>query len=204
MLSDLRSLSRPSLPAAEVRSGRIGGILAVGGLLVAGALLSPVHPAVVDGESMTPTLHPGQVVLCSRDGGDGELRRGDVVLLRRGREVYVKRIFALGGERFWQTSGLGGAPASMRGCYPSLLTVGQQIGPGRQRFPRLRFQQVAVPRDSVYVVGDGNNSVDSRAWGAVPKEQLLGRVVFPALQRKAVDLEPAVFSSLPRRPAARS
>jgi signal peptidase I len=199
MLSGLRSLPRPLGPGL-VLPRRISSLLGGGALLIAAALASPVHPAIVSGESMTPALQPGQVVLCSRDGGSGELKRGDVVLLRRHGQVYIKRIFAMGGERFWQTSGFGGAKPSVSGSYPSLLTVGTSIRAWQRRYPRFRFDPVTVPRDSVYVVGDGNSSEDSRVWGAVPKEQLLGHVVFPTLTRMPSGREPAVFTALPRRP----
>jgi signal peptidase I len=175
---------------------RLRTVSASGALLVGAALGSPLRPAIVSGESMTPTLRSGQVILCSRDGRSEELHRGDVILFRRDGEVCVKRVFALGGDRFWQTQGF-----TARGNVPSLLAVGMRVTAWRQRYPRFRFQQVTVPEGTVYVVGDGLSSVDSRAWGAVPSEHVLGRVVFPALDREPADREPAVWTSLPPRPA---
>jgi signal peptidase I len=164
-------------------------------LLVGVALGSPLRAAIVSGESMTPTLRPGQFILSYRDGRKDAIRRGDVVLLRYRGQVYVKRVFAVGGDRFWKTSGMGAADT-----FPSLLPVGQRVEAWRERYPLFRFQQVRVPHDQFYVVGDGQSSIDSRFWGAVPREEVVGRVVFPTIGQPPEDREPAVWTALPVRP----
>lgn len=52
--------------------------------------------SVVKGKSMEPTFHDGQVVLVGKGGLlFGALKRGDVVVFTRGRDLLVKRVLAL-------------------------------------------------------------------------------------------------------------
>jgi signal peptidase I len=105
------------------------------------------------GDSMTPTLRPGDRVLILRRCARRSIRVGDVVVFwppaqfehfgealgRRGEQVLVKRVTALPGQY---------APD------------GQQVPAGR-----------------VYVRGDGPNSVDSRSFGPIAVDSVVGVVV---------------------------
>lgn len=52
--------------------------------------------SVVRGKSMEPTFHDGQVILVGKGGLlFGPLKRGDVVMIKRGKELLVKRVVAL-------------------------------------------------------------------------------------------------------------
>src|SRR6266540_6228653 len=70
-------------------------LLGVAGLVVA-ARRARLEPVLVQGNSMRPTLDPGQRIAVGpvRD----TLRRGEVVLLRRGGLEMVKRVVGLPGE----------------------------------------------------------------------------------------------------------
>lgn len=100
----------------------------------------------------------------------GTPQRGDVVAFRHERSapsVYLKRIIGLPGDRVEITRGvvrLNGAPL---------------------REPYVRFRddrsaaQTIVPPGAYYVLGDNRaNSDDSRAWGFVTGDDLIGRAVF--------------------------
>lgn len=181
---------RARRPAAS----RLTLISKVGALLIGAALLSPLRPAVVVGSSMSPTLEPGQVVWCER-GSQLALRRGDVVLARVDGDVCVKRVFAVGGDHFWKTWG-----ASRDESMPQLLDVGAPVGPWHRRYPSFQFHEERVPSGMVYLVGDGISSVDSRKYGPVTTEALIGRVIYPRVPRNLDTCEPSVWSSLPSRP----
>jgi signal peptidase I len=186
----------PSEPASASRLTRIAG---VGAALIGAALLSPVRPAVVVGTSMTPTLAPGQVVWCHRASGEPPLRRGDVVLARVNGSICVKRVFAVGGDRFWKTWG-----AYRDENLPQLLNVGTPLRPWKKRYPLFRFDEDRVPFGTVYLLGDGVNSEDSRSYGPVATEAVVGRVVFPRVPLNLKVCAPSVWSALPYRPAART
>lgn len=95
------------------------------GLLWAVAVLRPFRIAVA-GESMRPTLEPGDWLIAVRPR---RIRRGRVVVLRRpdlGIEV-VKRVAALPGEE-----GLGWDEYLVLGDNPAHSTDGRSFGPVRR------------------------------------------------------------------------
>lgn len=121
--------------------------------------------AVVKGDSMLPTYHDGQIVLVNRLYRlVSPLRPGDVVLVRKGHEVLIKRVGYVAGDTidgrsawsFYRVSEYFDAvPAS--GASPPLLRV---------------------PPGYVVVLGDNKSiSDDSRSFGPVAVRDVLGRVV---------------------------
>jgi len=125
----------------------------------------------VYGQSMEPSLHTNERLvvekLSYRFHGP---RRGDIVVLHDptgGPELLIKRVVGLSGERVTMSDGrvaIDGAP--LEEPYLSQPTLGQ----GRSWL---------VPPLSVFVMGDNRGaSRDSRVFGPVPMEQLVGRAVF--------------------------
>ncbi len=127
----------------------------------------PLH--VVTG-SMTPTLRPGEHVLAWKLGAHGtHWHRGDVVSIRQdGADPLVKRIVALGGDRVGIRDG-------------RLVVDGHVVHEDYadpQRIDSVFFGPVDVPAGHVFVLGDDRrNSRDSRVFGAVPVDDVEGRVV---------------------------
>jgi len=199
----MRVVSSPRIAkwacAGRPPAPRLTAIAKVGALLIAGAVLSPIRPAVIVGSSMSPTLQPGQVVLCARTSQPASLHRGDVVLAQVDGDVCVKRVFAVGGDHFWKTWGQSRDETS-----PQLLDVGTPLAPWKERYPGFKFHRVRIPVGMVYLVGDGINSVDSRQYGPVATSSLIGRVVYPRAPRNLEICEPSVWSSLPIRPLDRT
>jgi signal peptidase I len=103
----------------------------------------------VEGTSMQPTLQPGDRVLVRRRRG--QPARGSVVVLPKpaGTEEHwvIKRVAALPGDP---------VPAPVRPAVGGAATV----PPGR-----------------LVVLGDNRHSTDSRRWGFVPVDQVVGSVV---------------------------
>lgn len=175
---------------------RLAGLALFGLLAVAAAWNAPMHLAVVSGKSMSPTLSPGQPMVYSKLGPkDPPLRRGDIVVVRLGGVVCVKRILALGNERFW-TQRLD------QDDY-LILDPHQPISRWRARFPELVYVQYHVPAGHLFVVGDNILSIDSRQLGPVLEADVLGRVVFPGTAPKPAD-ETAVYCSMPAPPRHRA
>jgi len=130
-----------------------------------------VEPFYVPSESMNPTLRPGDSVLAAKFAYRlADPRRGALVVFESptdANEVLMKRVVGLAGDTVEVRDGVlfvnGDRKAEPYVDYG--LTDSTFFGPAR------------VPRDHVFVMGDNrSNSKDSRSFGAVPEDDLLGRV----------------------------
>jgi signal peptidase I len=121
----------------------------------------------VHGQSMKPNLHPGQRLIIEKVSYrlHGP-RRGDIVVIRlEGYDVpLIKRIVGLPGE----TIEVRDNRAYIDG---SLLTEDYLRG-----IDQRNYGPVVVPPRHVFVMGDNRNvSNDSRAFGSVRFDQIVGR-----------------------------
>lgn len=175
-------------PPAKPRKSPLAQVvewLVVVAVAVACALLVQtfvVKQFAVSGNSMLSTLHNGDRVLVNRLSYRlHEPNRGDVVVLKRfdvenTERDLIKRVIGLPGETI-----------EIRDCevyidgrlllepYLDPLEV-PCTSPGQQN-------PYVVPEDEVFVMGDNrDNSGDSRSFGAVPYDLLIGRafvVIWP-------------------------
>jgi signal peptidase I len=195
---ELPALRRPE---ADPGPGRL--LLEIPLLLVAAGVIALVVKAFlaqaffIPSESMEPQLATGDRVVVSRLSYElHEPRRGDVVVfddpaqpevvdksllpVRLGREALealglvqprgrelIKRVVALPGETVWGQDGrvvIDGRP--LREPYLSDVDITDDFPP------------VRVPVDHVFVMGDSRrNSKDSRRFGPVPEELVVGRAI---------------------------
>ena len=173
MQPDTVAGSNPAQGSVHRVPVRLARLMAVGAALLAVVHLSPVRMGVVVGGSMEPALKPGQLFLYDRHPPrPGTLRAGDLVLVHLRGETCLKRVFALGGERFWAICA--------RGPRPTILTPLRgraSMERWRKRFPALVFRESRVPRGMLFVMGDNVTSYDSRQLGPVPMTEVEGRVV---------------------------
>lgn len=120
--------------------------------------------------SMTPTLQVGDRVLAVKFAYRlGEPERGDLAVFEApDGEINIKRIVALGGDSVEIRDGM--------------LQVNREV----KREPYVDYESAdstffgprRVPEGTVFVLGDNRtNSIDSRSYGPVPEEDLLGEVV---------------------------
>ena len=141
----------------------------------------PMRPGVVIGQSMAPSFRGGQVFLMSPLRNPHALKRGDVVVLKVGRETYIKRVRALPGDSVWGVDweDTDGRPDYLVSDAEELARLLRLAG----RVPAMgHVVEVKVPPGRVFVVGDAiTNSHDSRHFGPVPLEAVKGRVVLPSL-----------------------
>lgn len=126
----------------------------------------------VNGDSMEPTLHDGELVMYTRAGCTW--RRGDVVSVRiLSGEYYVKRIIAVEGDTIDIRDGhvyLNGE--ALKEPYLACETQAQT---GPVRYP------LEIQPGQVFVMGDNREvSMDSRSFGVVGKGQIKGRLWFRA------------------------
>ncbi len=133
----------------------------------------------IPSESMRPTLEIGNFIVVDRTAYDlhlpftrhslattGEPERGQVVVFDHpndGVTLLVKRLIAVPGDRVRIRDGrvhVNGQRVCMPDCKP--VTAGA-------------FDFV-VPPENFFVMGDNReNSADSRVWGFLPREYLVGR-----------------------------
>ena len=129
-----------------------------------------LRPLTVSSTSMEPTLCPGDRVLVNLwSPGLDDLSRGDLVALRPGRSEVpvVKRVIGLPGDE-----------VAIR---DALLYVNDDLVDepyvDHKSIDALFYGPVVVPGDRFLVMGDARaTSVDSRAYGPVPEDRLLGSI----------------------------
>ena len=149
----------------------------------------------VEGSSMEPGLHDGQYVLVNKavyfkinlatlgkylpfiDAGDSPERflfrapnRGDVVVFRFPRDPsrdFIKRIIGVPGDTVEVVNGV----VRVNG----VLLEEPFVNPES----RSDFELQVVPAGNYFVLGDNRgNSSDSRSWGFVPEENIIGKAIF--------------------------
>lgn len=166
--------------AARIEGKRTLAFLAM--CAVIAALVAPVRPGVVLGESMAPSFHSGQVFLKTSVADPEALRPGDVVLLAVNGEVFLKRVYALPGETVWTFESASPGRVLRRIVPPvevaALRAVTARVGGD------IQLDRMTVPEQHVFVLGDSpSNSYDSRHFGPVPWEAIEGRVIVSRLFR---------------------
>ena len=124
--------------------------------------------SVVNGDSMEPTLHSGDLVLYLRVGQKYE--RGDVVSVRiPSGEYYVKRIIAMEGD----TIDLRDGCVYLNG---ELLEEPYIMGETLEQAGTIRYP-FRLQRGQIFVMGDNREvSMDSRSFGVVGRGQIKGKL----------------------------
>jgi signal peptidase I len=181
--------------------------LALGALAVLGRRLARLEPVLVAGDSMRPTLLPGQRVAVGPL--DRPPRRGDLVVVRRRPDAFgglelVKRVVGLPGERVRLVAGR----LEVDGLAVAEPYLDATPG-GRARSTGARSTgarpsgdlDLRLGEDQYLLLGDHRAaSTDGRDFGPVPAAALAGRVRFaywpprrlpdPARMPRSVQLRP--------------
>lgn len=162
-------------------------------------LRSFVLPYRVDGSSMTPYLMNGERLFVNRTSyahldtntlwnllpwedrhGTADLfpfsapQRGDIIVLQPpvpSAEPYIKRVIGLPGERITFADGL---------VFIDGRALTEDYIQGAITFcGRSPFCSTAIPPGAVFVLGDNRaNSADSRVFGIVPYDHIIGKAIF--------------------------
>ena len=174
------------------------GIVGMVGLVSVRVFL--FEPYRIPAASMAPTLPIGAYIVV--DKRFGEVARGDVLVFEypQDRSIdYVKRVIGLPGEQIElrkQVVYIDGSPLESSFVEEATWTDSQcrgnqarlyEEGDGAQTWQVLRstaglsrladFGPTQIPADRYFVLGDNrDNSADSRIWGTVPADHLVGRL----------------------------
>ena len=127
------------------------------------------EPFRIPSQSMAPTLRPGDQTLVNKLSGKTP-HRGDLVAFHAPRtgEILLKRVVAVGGDTVGLEDGV-------------LVVDGRKVREpyaDPDAIDSVYFGPVRVRPGTVFVMGDNRaNSDDSRDFGAVPTDRIIGRAV---------------------------
>ncbi len=153
------------------------------------------EPFVVNGASMDPTFATGQFLIVDRLSYRFESpKRGDVIVFRYPNQpstYYIKRIIGLPGETVSIKNG--NISISAKNSTTTVAIDEPYIDSSHRSFDDL----IAPLNDSQYfVMGDNRReSSDSRAWGPLPKEMIIGRPAVRLLPLTKLSIYPGEHNS---------
>jgi signal peptidase I len=163
-------------------------VLAV--IIVVPIRLFVAQPFVVEGESMHPTFESGNYLIVDElTYHFAQPRRGDVVIFKypgdpTGKTFYIKRIIGLPGE----TVHINHGQTTITKTDGTTLTLDESYIVDEDA---TYTQDSTLGSDQYFVMGDNRpRSSDSRVWGPVPRNDLIGRAYIRLLP-------PTVFGVLP-------
>lgn len=155
-------------------------------VIVALAIVIPIRyflfqPFIVRGESMLPSFYPNDYLIIDeisyRFHNPG---RGDVIIFKYPKDPsqrFIKRIIGLPGETVEINDG---KIIISQNNQNQILDEKTYIPDPANTYGNLR---IVLSSNEYFVLGDNRNfSSDSRRWGAVPRENIIGKVflrVFP-------------------------
>lgn len=149
--------------------------------LIAFLIVVPIRafvfqPFVVRGQSMEPTFHNLDYLIVSEISYRlGQPQRGDVVVLKNPnnlRQKFIKRIIGLPGEKVIIRNG----KVIIEKNNKRFVLEESYLPPGTKTSGNL---EILLKENQYFVLGDNRaSSFDSRFFGPVPSNLLVGKVVF--------------------------
>jgi signal peptidase I len=134
------------------------------------------------------------------------LKRGDIIVFRPPHDIfqdYVKRVIGLPGETVKIVDRVVHVRAQgEEGYVPLLEPYSVHKDPGGVPPELDNFGPVTVPEGQYFVMGDNrDNSLDSREWGFVPRDSVVGRglLIYWSFSGGVADGTPARAAGAPAR-----
>lgn len=147
----------------------------------------------VEGTSMEPGLSTSEYVAVNKIAYDfgHSPQRGDVIIFHYPKDPsvdYIKRVIGLPGDTVTLTE----KTVSVNGTQLKEPYISSPSNPQGEKW--------VVPANSYFVLGDNRPvSDDSRYWGFVPKDDIVGKAVFvfwPTSQWQIIDTHPNVYTQI--------
>jgi signal peptidase I len=154
-------------------------LLSLVGVFFVSLFLTTFSTRRVFGEAMAPNWNNGAFVIVTKFRQDKDpIRRSDVIIFKApiNKDVqFIKRVIGLPGETIMIKSG-------------EVYINDQKIDESNYVYPGVQTpsgsfmtdgKAVTIPEGQYFTLGDNRPaSSDSRGWGFVPQESILGKVVF--------------------------
>jgi signal peptidase I len=150
-----------------------------------------IKPYLIPSTSMATTLVPGQRVLVDRVVYHyRDIHRGDIIVFRRPvapKDILIKRVVGLPGDTLSLVDGrLLVNGQALDEPYVNTIdglpepTVPGELAPGGHPIAEWSLEKpYTVPADHYFMMGDNRlDSSDSRYWGTVPYDHVIGCAVF--------------------------
>jgi signal peptidase I len=147
-----------------------------------------VRPTHIGGTSMAPTLQPNEWVVLNL--WDKNVKPNDIVELRfpvRNSPLFIKRVVAVGGDKVKMIKGI----LYVNGVVyqdENIRNFWKDQGCFDDSSNLANVKELTVPTDAYYVVGDNRTetgSQDSRVVGAIPKSDIIGKIVWVSSSKLA-------------------
>jgi signal peptidase I len=150
------------------------------------------QPFVVNGASMDPTFHDGQYLIVDQISYRfEEPKRGSVAILKYPKDpskFFIKRIIGLPGETISISSG---TITIINEENPHGFTIEEDY----VKYEKNDSESRQLGNGEYFVMGDNRfGSSDSRAWGPVPRENIIGRPIVRLLPFSSISFFPGDYS----------
>jgi len=151
-------------------------------VIIALAIVIPIRyfifqPFLVKGQSMEPNFEDGNYLIVDEISYRmGNPQRGEIIVFKYPQnpsQRYIKRIIGLPGDTVEIKNGK---------VYISGKILDESSYLPKNNFtPDFGFQGITLKENEYFVLGDNRlHSSDSRIWGVVPRENIIGRVFLKA------------------------
>lgn len=165
--------------------------------LLALAIVIPIRmfiaqPFVVSGESMIPTFHDGEYLIVDEISYlMGNIHRGDIVIFRYPgdtKRFFIKRIIGLPNEKITVTNG---TVTITNKEHPEGFKLTEPYV-NEKEFEGSTYE---TGNDQYFVMGDNRNrSSDSRYWGVLPRNLMVGRAYLRLFPLQKVSYLPGEYN----------
>ncbi len=151
------------------------------------------QPFVVSGSSMVPTFHNGEYLIVDEISYRvGEPKRSDVVIFRYPNDTkkfFIKRVIGLPNE----TVDINGSTITITNSENKNGMVLSEPYVGSVSNNNTHFE---LKEDEYFVMGDNRmQSSDSRYWGAVKRDLIVGRAFLRLLPINKIDIMPGAYKA---------